>query len=129
MITRRAPIKRTAIKRKTPKVRSGMKDPQYLAWLHDQPCEVNTVPWWRRDVSLSRSICQYGIEAAHVGTRGLSQKCADRFAIPLCRNHHRIGPYSAHATGKAFWELHKIDRDEIIARLHSLYREETGRDV
>lgn len=67
------------------------KDPAYLKWLQNQPCLVcNT----RKEQQRSRT------EAAHVGLRGLSQKCPDREAIPLCRDHHR----EQHRHGKKFWK-------------------------
>ena len=92
------------------------KDPEYLVWLHDLPCLV-----CRPDgvgMQLSRT------EAAHVGDRGLSQKCPDREAIPLCRIHHRISPDSVHALQKKFWAKWSIDRDEIIRKLNARYEEE-----
>lgn len=41
-------------------------------------------------------------EAAHMGPHGISQKACDLQAIPLCAEHHRIGPQSAHSLGRNF---------------------------
>lgn len=60
-------------------------------------------------------------EAAHVGLRGLGSKCSDREAIPLCAEHHRIGPDSHHALGRYFWAHYGLDRDAIIKELNRLY--------
>ncbi len=60
-------------------------------------------------------------EAAHVGERGLGQKCSDRETIPLCAAHHRTGPESHHVLGKAFFTHHKLDKDAIVAELNRLY--------
>jgi len=66
-------------------------------------------------------------EAAHVGERGLGQKCSDRETIPLCAAHHRTGPESHHVLGKKFWQHHGLDRDEIVAELNRLYEKENGK--
>lgn len=77
------------------------KDPAYLKWLHDQPCIVCEI---RKERQRSRT------EAAHVGPRGLSQKCPDAEAIPLCRAHHE----EQHRLGKRFWEAANIERFAVI---------------
>jgi len=70
-------------------------------------------------------------EAAHVGDRGLGQKCSDRETIPLCAEHHTQGRDSYHKLGKKFWEHHGLDRFELIARLNAMYTEQkqTGVDL
>ncbi len=94
------------------------KDKDYLAWLHELPCCVPTCTsknlhkWPQAEAQT---------EAAHVGERGLSQKCPDREAIPLCGFHHRTGSHSCHVLGKKFWTLHAMDKQEIIARLNAEY--------
>lgn len=81
-----------------------MVDKAYISWLHTQPCCVCG--------RLS------GIEAAHVGRRGLGQKCSDLEAIPLCSEHHRTGPAAHHVLGKWFWSFHSIDREAIIEKMN-----------
>lgn len=56
-------------------------DVEYLGWLHTQPCQVAVVMGSTRE-------CRGELHAAHVGVRGLGQKCPDREAVPLCRKHH-----------------------------------------
>ena len=82
------------------------KDQDYLAWIHTLAC-----------------VCcgSKRVEAAHVGDRGLSQKCPDRQTIPLCVAHHRIGPTASHVLGKKFFGYWKIDRDALIDRLNQQY--------
>lgn len=76
------------------------KDPAYLDWIRRQGC----------------MICGSArVEAAHVGLRGMSQKCPDREAVPLCAVHHRTGEASHHRLGKRFWDHYGIERDGIIA--------------
>ena len=105
------------------------KDPVYLKWLHTLPCVVC--------VALSGQDCEHRTthiwqntptEAAHIGIRGLSQKCPDREAIPLCSTvHHREGPESAHKLGKAFWSHHGLDPKKLIADLNERFEAEEGR--
>lgn len=114
------------------------KDPDYLAWVHEFPCIVCAwgylqrrgvdpleslgVIWWRAVMAE-----RYGpVEAAHVGDRGLGQKCPDREAIPLCAAHHRTGPQAIHKLGRGFWEHHGLDRGTIIAQLVRIYELERG---
>ncbi len=100
-------IQRTAIKRKRSKPRRGpVKDAKYLAWLRTLPCCVCS----------SISELQNGkTEAAHVGSRGLGQKCNDREALPICSYDHREGMFAAHRMGNKFWTHHGLDRDALIA--------------
>ena len=66
-------------------------------------------------------------ECAHVGRRGLSQRCSDRETLPLCRGeHHQHGPESHHVLGKRFWTFHALDRRALIAELNRLYELESG---
>lgn len=70
----------------------------------------------------------YGIsEAAHVGERGLGQKCSDRETIPLCVEHHRTQPYAHHVLGKKFWAHHGLDKEAIVAELNRLYDQEKSK--
>jgi hypothetical protein len=97
--------------RSATKKRTG-KDKNYLAWIHTLPCVVCA--------QAQRS----PTEAAHVGERGLSQKCPDRETLPLCGEHHRTGKESHHVLQKAFWAHHKLDRDFLIAFLQVKYEAE-----
>ena len=93
-------------KRPGPPRKGRLRDPKYLDWIRTQPC----------------ACCGYpGVEAAHVGNRGLGQKSSDHETIALCVYHHRDGPYSAHVAGKRFWELQCLDRDALIATYRARY--------
>lgn len=63
--------------------RPAEKDaPAYLKWLRGRSCFLS-----------QRGGCMGKIEAAHVyggGDRGMSTKCRDSNAIPMCSEHHRI---------------------------------------
>lgn len=91
------------------------RDREYLAFIASQPC----------------AICRhYGLtqtsrtECAHVGLRGISQKCSDLEAIPLCgERHHRLGPTSHHAIGRHFWKHHGLDKDVLVAYYQRLFKE------
>ncbi len=111
---------RSATKRKTG------RDPEYLEWIRSLACVVCARVAWRRT---SEGVKQdTPTEAAHVGTRGLSQKCPDRETIPLCAYHHRTGTYALHRLGKNWWKLHGIDRDALIAELQKRFQEEQTHD-
>jgi hypothetical protein len=59
------------------------------------------------------------IEAAHIRmgslphgkpTSGTSEKPSDRWAVPLCADHHQLLPDAQHHIGEeAFWKKHNID--------------------
>lgn len=41
---------------------------------------------------------------------GMQTKPDDKWTVPLCPDHHRLGPCAQHAMGeRAFWESHDID--------------------
>jgi len=91
------------------------KDAAYLAWLHNFPCVV----------CVSLNVPQTSpTEAAHCGPRGLSQKCPDRLALPICRDHHREGQFCQHALGRFFFQHYDLDRDELFAKFQLRYEAE-----
>ena len=102
-------------------------DPKYRNWINHLPCVVCMRGWLYSE--LAEAIAEAAdlsaqpvSECAHVGTRGLGQKCSDRQSIPLCAVHRRTGPDAHHVLGKAFWAVHSLDRDDLIRKLQALYR-------
>lgn len=153
MIQRRSPIRRNVVPiNRCPRKRNpGMDNPEFRAWLKDWPCWVcyekhcrthnlNPVEF-RAHVEARQYFYEHcsrwecGVtEVAHVGARGLGQKCPDRESIPLGTKHHEHataggGPESHHALGKGFWRFHGVDRGEVLAELHRLYEAETGNSI
>jgi len=61
------------------------------------------------------------VEAAHVGARGLGQKCSDFETLPLCRDHHRPGEDSHHRLGRRFAEVHGLDIMEEVERFNEQF--------
>ena len=118
MITRRAYIRRSPLIRKP---RRYVVPPEILAywdWIREQPCAVPNCPSHRYKSWPGRGL----IEAAHVGLRGLAQKCSGWEVLPLCTWHHGRGfPESHHTLGKGFWSYHNLDRFESIRVLRERY--------
>lgn len=111
----------------------GLKDPAYLKWLHDQPCVVcrfsvvavaSDAATMEMGVTVRLMTQATPTEAAHVGERGLSQKCSDREALPICRDHHTERRDSAHKLQKKFWAHHGLDKDILIAEYNRRFEEE-----
>ena len=145
-IRRNSPLKRSinAIKRsplkRNPRKQQAADNPEYLSWLRTWPCfvclkqrgiRVPESDWERGCFRLASELSCGTTQAAHVGLHGMGRKCPDRETMPLGEKHHLHataggGPESHHTLGKAFWKFHGIDRDETLALLHRLYREETG---
>jgi hypothetical protein len=125
VITRRAYIRRSRLVRKPRRYRNiGLKrkwylDPEYLAvkafwnFVAGEPCCVCVA---RGMVQQSRT------EIAHVGLRGLRQKCSHWEVLPICTIHHARGfPTSHHSLGKRFWSFHGLDRVESMSVLRERY--------
>ncbi len=96
------------------------KDPAYLDFIRTLPCAVC--------VRLAEALGGYKpqpspTEAAHVGIRGLRQKCSDREAIPLCGWHHRESPASHHRLGKLFWVFQQLDREKLVLGYRMAFEE------
>lgn len=111
--------------RSTPR-RGPARDADYLDWIRRLPCVCCTLNWpVNSDLALAIvEGAEYGntrSEAAHVGERGLGQKCSDYETIPLCGNHHRVNPVSHHRVPRGFWIFFGIDREDLIIRLRMLY--------
>lgn len=103
-MTPRCPVRRVRVG--NPR-RGLVLDARYLAWIRRQPC-----------------VCcgaRRYIEAAHVGARGLGQKCSDYETLPLCGNHHVQGPESHHVLGKNFFGHWGLDRNALIEKLNRQY--------
>ena len=76
---KRTPLKRKSrlvTRRKTPRTKAGVSEPDYLDHVRRQPCAVPGCTDKR-------------VEAHHYGRRGLGQKCGDDEVTPLCGTHHR----------------------------------------
>ena len=102
------------------------KDPRrdciYLRFIRTLPCVVCAT--WALKIP-----GYYGwVEAAHVGERGLGQKCPDQETLPLCVWHHRAGPKSVHVLGRKFWEFWKLDRFKLIAEHVERFQKEHEKD-
>ena len=108
------------------------KDPAYLKWIRTLPCVCCAIgdwgPGWLEVLCRSLGAVGVRLEAAHVGKRGLSQKCNDRETIPLCRWHHRTGPESHHRAAKRFWEIWAIDKTELIRKLNEKFEKEHAKE-
>lgn len=120
-------------KRKTPR-RGRILNPAFLMFVRSFACVVcaNGKLFSAADgESYARGIFQESpTEAAHVGKRGLGQKCDDIESLPLCgEEHHRLGPRSAHVLGRSFWSHHILDRDKLVAELQPRFVEETGQQL
>lgn len=106
-MTARCPVRKI---RNGPPRRGLVLDEKYLAWIRRQTC-----------------VCCHNrkyVEAAHVGARGLGQKCSDREALPLCSWHHVQGPESHHVLGKNFFEHFGLDRQALISKYNQRYEHE-----
>jgi len=101
------------------------KDPARLAWIRSLPCVCCFPDLWR--YQMNNVIQTSSTEAAHVGERGISQKCPDEETIPLCGfEHHREGKFSAHKLGKLFWTHWGLDKEKLLAELKQQFEKEQG---
>ena len=117
MIARRTPIVRTALKRKPRRYVVPPEVLDYWEWIREQPCAVQGAYVHHHPI----------IEVAHVGVRGLAQKCSGWDVLPLCRYHHGRGfAFSHHGLGKLFWSFWNLDRYALIRRFREQYFSLTG---
>jgi hypothetical protein len=126
--TGRKPIQRSAIRRKPRKRQTG-DNPAYRAFVRTFACILCVRPIGLLIRQGQEVVVQLSnTECAHVGRRGLSQKCPDCESLPLCAlEHHRIGPKSHHTLGKRFWGFHGLNRVALITQLQALYEVESGK--
>jgi hypothetical protein len=117
-VNNRTPVRK---RRFGPPRRGSEPDEAYKKWLRKLPCVVCA----RLEISKAQFVFSH-IEAAHVGARGLGQKCPDRQCVPLCIWHHTAGPHCYHRSAKTFWSHWKLDRFELIEGFNARYEEETG---
>lgn len=76
------------------------RSPAHLAFIRSLPCIV--------------CFRERNIEAAHVGRRGMGQKCSDLETLPMCNTHHR----EQHRIGlRQFQRSYELDVPELLAML------------
>lgn len=115
-------------RRRTPR-RGPVIDPDFRAFVRTFACVVCARGLLIRESDGWRPEFQQHspTECAHVGRRGIGQKCSDWECLPLCRNrHHQYGPSSQHVLGKRFWTRHGLNRVELIAQLQELFTARAG---
>ena len=113
MNPRRTYLKRSWLKRKPRRYVVPLEILAYWYWIRTQSCIVCGTRRW--------------IHAAHVGLRGLAQKCDGWEVLPICDRHHNRGfAESHHMLGKRFWVFHNLDRYELIRRYRLRYFGLTG---
>ncbi len=88
------------------------KDAAYLDFIRSLPCCVPTCT--SKNLHKWADVSGSTTEAAHVGDRGLRQKCSDYEVLPLCVFHHRTGPEAHHVIGKKFWTHHGMDKEKLV---------------
>ena len=97
------------------------RDEARLVWVRRLPC-LACFPELLQNVHEAVSFAgPPRSEAAHVGQRGLAQKCRDDETIPLCPEHHRTGKDAHHVLGKGFWKHHGLDRELALKLLNEAY--------
>ena len=81
----------------------GERDPAYLALVRQCPClHCGMEPCEAAHVRMS--------SAAYGKTSGLAKKPEDRWALPLCSEHHRLSKNAQHNQGEAqFWSALDIN--------------------
>ena len=95
------------------------RDPKYLAWIRTLPCVCCKLITFRNFTPQ-----KWPNEAAHVGDRGLRQKCSDYETLPLCVWHHRESLLSHHVLGKKFWAQWKLDKEKLVLAYKASYEEQ-----
>ena len=110
MIYRRT---RPRVKRNKPRRGGWLKDREYLAWLHQQPCIVHN------------GSCTRWVEAHHVG-----HPRNDRRAVPLCALLHREGSEAIHRVGRRNFEIRfNLSLEAAITGLNEEYEVNRGRKI
>lgn len=79
-----------------------LRDPAYRKFVRGLPCAICGKFW--------------GVEAAHTGPHGISQKAPDTSCIPLCALHHRDSEVGLDRIGRAaFEDLHGVKVAKLVA--------------
>lgn len=108
------------------------KDPAYRWWIEGQPCICCQQLIQLQYMAIAAGAGpqepyrqQSRTECAHLGVRGLSQKCSDLETLPLCGlEHHREGPHSAHKLQRGFTKHWKFDLPMLFAWYWDRYEED-----
>ena len=97
----------------------------HLAFVRSLPC---TICGTRRQVEAAH--VRYADPTYGKATTGLGTKPDDRFTLPLCAEHHRIGEQSQHANGeKEWWGHHRIDPLLVALKLHCVSGDELAAEA
>ena len=98
-----------------------LREPKYLAWLRNKPCVICRCPPPNDPAHVSFADMTIGKEH-----RGKGMKAHDKWALPLCRYHHR--EQSTWLCGEMAWWYGYQGKDPLALceTYHRNYREETG---
>ena len=89
-------------------------DPAYLAQVRDLPCLYCGVEPCGEAAHLRLA------SAAHGKSSGMGKKPADRWALPLCGEDHRIARHAQHNRSEAaFWAGLGIDAPQVATLLYA----------
>ncbi len=126
-------LQRTWVKRRRTGQRTGQARrsarilcPAYRAWIRAKPCYICYLQVYgyfgAGEIGAVFGRQATRTEVAHIGERGLGQKCSDRQTMPLCNEHHQSGKDAHHGPiGRGFWAHHGLDRDAVIRQLNEAY--------
>ncbi|WP_441256454.1 DUF968 domain-containing protein [Bradyrhizobium sp. 482_C4_N1_1] len=91
------------------------ENPAYLAFIRDMPCLIC------RKSPVDPAHIRMGCIAVGKDGTGGGQKSDDKWALPLCRDHHD----EQHAAGSEilFWRHYRIDPFAMAARLYAAWCE------
>jgi len=147
MIRRRFPIRRSTTRIRVHAPKRQKIDLGYRAWLREWPCFICFMQYCSEEGLNFWDSCKAPFtrwafafnskrkcgptQAAHVGSKGIGQKCPEREMMPLGLRHHlhpTAGgfPDSHHAGKRTFWLKHKLSRPKVLEFLRKLYLKETG---
>ena len=96
-----------------PRKDTGDRDTSYLALVRQCPClHCGMEPSEAAHVRMA--------SAAHGKASGMQKQPADRWALPLCAEHHRNACNAQHKQGEAaFWSDLGIDAPQACVRLYA----------
>lgn len=107
-------LKRVAVVQPAaPRKDTGDRDTSYLAMVRQCPClHCGMEPSEAAHVRMA--------SAAHGKASGMQKQPADRWALPLCSEHHRNARNAQHKQGEAaFWADLGIDAPQACVRLYA----------
>lgn len=99
-------------------------DAAFMAWLHDGLDCIACIRFGRTGADIEAAHQKLNVPSRGLGKR-LGSRPSDQWCVPLCAQHHRLGPLCCDPAQGKFWAIVGLTADDVAdlcAELHAAFK-------